>query len=731
MSKIIKSIEEAKKRGASDAEILEEIINSNPNKLDIFKLARDRGASDAEIIEKIIEDNEKRAEREELKKKKELERIKIEKQSELIEEKESIENQKEEAIDETKLSGKFVVFKKRVKDFVATFKNSKFAGDIFFSNPYLVVGVDISDYSIEVLLLDKKRHITSYNRSVIAEGVIENGEIVDQRQLSETLKETLKNAKPQPLNVPEHTRKKSSFLLEPRDYRAVISLPDSKTYIQVFSFEKRTDLYNQIKEKMKTTIPLDFDEIYWDFIELPSKEGVKILWVGALRDVVDGYIHFFKSTNIDPIVFEIEGISIGRSLLTATKKTSSLSDKMVIDMGAKVSSMNIYNKEGLLSVSVSLPYAGHYFTKKIADELQIPKLDAEDLKQKEGFKKESKIYQVLEKEGEKIVDEIKKISRYYQREFGGQIKEIILSGGTSLLPEIVNFFNQRLDDVDVSLGNPLQEIVSGTGKLNKNSVLYANVVGLSLRSLQKESLKEGINLLPEEIKNQAVKMQTENNKLSAIAALFFFFSGIILLSAVVYFFVLSSPQDNPLTNIFRGGQDSSEQVEELAPEKEGVEEIIEEQLPSRPELPADSYRLMVYIKDDLGSNPYIFASPNEEDMIIDEILPGSRYRFLEKRADWVRVSSAMGDGWVQLDNLENIRPDDSETVFNYSGEIKETAGSSGYRVTNFPINNSSGVFMVYPNEVYRVLEKSSNWVMIETGQVSGWIPIDFINLIEV
>ncbi len=525
MLKIIDAIKKGRERGASDADILEEIISSNPNKMDLFKIARDRGASDSEIIEKIIEDNQKRIEKEKKKERKDIERKRVEEQSLLIEE---VAEEEEIEIDDTKFSGKVQLFNKKIKKLVADFKNSKLVGDIFFSNPYLVIGVDISDHSIEILLLGKDKSITSYNRNILEDNVIENGEIVDQKRLSEILRETLKHAKPQPLDVPEHARKKGLSILEPRDYRAIISLPDSKTYIQVFSFEKRGDLYNQIKDKIKTTIPLDFEEIYWDFVELPSKEGVKVLWVGALRDVVDGYVYFFKSTNIDPIVFEVEGMSIARSLLPS----NSSSENMIIDIGAKVAGLNIYNSEGSLAVSVSLPYGGYYFTKKVAEELKISKLDAEDLKQQEGFKKGSKIYKILEKQGDKIIEEIRKIDRYYRKEFGKEVKKITLSGGTSLLPEIVNFFNEKLEEKEVVLGDPLEKLTSGTFKSKKNGVLYANVIGLSLRS----SIQEGVNLLPQEAKAEVNKNQNGNNKFSVGAIILFAILVIILLAVVLYIF---------------------------------------------------------------------------------------------------------------------------------------------------------------------------------------------------
>ncbi|MBU2263493.1 pilus assembly protein PilM, partial [Patescibacteria group bacterium] len=55
-----------------------------------------------------------------------------------------------------------------------------------------IAGIDISDYSIEFLLLGKNKEILEYSRLELEKGIIENGKILNKEALIEKLKKILK-----------------------------------------------------------------------------------------------------------------------------------------------------------------------------------------------------------------------------------------------------------------------------------------------------------------------------------------------------------------------------------------------------------------------------------------------------------------------------------------------------------------------------------------------------------
>ncbi len=625
---VVKIIEDGRRDYLKDDDIITELIKVLPEKEDAFKEAQKRGATPTQILDKIVADNKEKEEKEEkiirFKKEQKVEEKGIKKDTGLT------------SIEPKKAPGSKAIRKK-----IAAIKGSTLLSEFFAITRYLLVGIDISDHSIEILLIDKDSTITSYGRSLLEEGIIYNGEILNQKKLSEAMKTALRSTKPHPLDVPEHTMKKK-VTLKKKNHKAIVSLPESKTYIHLFKFPNRNDLHAQIEEKIKNTIPFDYDDLYWDFTEIESKQSeIKILCVAAQRDIVDSYIYFFKSANVDPVAFEIQGASIGRALLpvkrikTGKKKKdykTVMADgksRMIVDLGARTTTLNIFNTEAVLTVSVPLPYAGKYFTKKIAEYFNISDKEANEMKKKEGFDKNKKAYEVLKVAGEKIVDEINEANKYYKREFGLELKEMVLVGGTSLLPGIVDFFSEKIEGIDVKLGDPLKKINDLDFLEEEKPVLFSNVIGLSLRSLLKDPIKDGLNLLPDEIKSQERRSQTEKHRSVLLIAIFIAIVGIMFLALSAYYLIYL-PVPAPIQPL--------QQRVLLHLDERGQLEMID----------------MAFIREDLEEPVFVRRGPGETQEAIGEALPGESYQATAQLAGWVRIVFGETEGWIHAENLDRI-----------------------------------------------------------------------------
>jgi len=355
-----------------------------------------------------------------------------------------------------------------------------------------IIGIDISDHSIEILYLNKQKSILAYGRTTIEEGIVRDGEIINQRDLTQALRLTSQRAGFQPFDP-----RKGSLL------RAIVSLPESKIYIQTFTFDSRANLFARVKEKIENTIPFPIDDLYWSYIDSwdEGSNKVKVLCAAALKDVVNSQIYFLKASGINPIAFDIEAASIGRVLLSGE---GSKGGTIILDIGARITSLNIFDKNDFISLSATIHTAGLDFIGKTADYLDVSKEKAETTMGEKGFNKENNpSLPALEKEAERIVAEVKQSINFYQGESGRKIEKIILAGGSSLLPNIDNFFQERFKEIKVEIGNPLNKIKRKGGMREERAILYSNVIGLALRSISKNPVKDGINLLPEEIRSRA------------------------------------------------------------------------------------------------------------------------------------------------------------------------------------------------------------------------------------
>jgi len=147
----------------------------------------------------------------------------------------------------------------------------------------LILGIDISDYSIEILQLDNQKNIKLYARAILEKGIVEDAKIKKREKLGKILEETFLKAGINGLVKKWKVRIKGLF-----------SLPESKTFIKVFEFEERENLKEKIQEKIKETVPIPFEELYWDYYELSTNsEKPKVLAVAVPKEIVQDYIHFF------------------------------------------------------------------------------------------------------------------------------------------------------------------------------------------------------------------------------------------------------------------------------------------------------------------------------------------------------------------------------------------------------------------------------------------------------
>ena len=109
---------------------------------------------------------------------------------------------------------------------------------------------------------------------------------------------------------------------------------------------------------------------------------------------------------------------------------------------------------------------------------------------------------------------------------------MLLAGGSSLLPEIDKFFANKLN-IPVAKGDALRKI-SDPAKLlplKNKAILFANVIGLSLRGLAKKPDSSDINLLP--IKQRKFAIAPDKRDKKAWLAVYVRVAILILLIGVL------------------------------------------------------------------------------------------------------------------------------------------------------------------------------------------------------
>jgi type IV pilus assembly protein PilM len=353
----------------------------------------------------------------------------------------------------------------------------------FFNLKPNIFGLDISDLSIKAVQLRKKKDfldVFSFGEISLPAGIIKEGEIRDDKILSEKIKELIKKTKPHRLF--------SKYV--------IVSLPEEKAFIQVIQMPKlkEEDLKTAIIYEAENYIPFSIEDVYIDFQTIKPVVGgfdhIDVLIAAIPRKTVDVYLNAISNADLIPLVFEIESMSIVRSLV---KNEISPFPQLLIDFGAAKTSLIIHSGYSI-RFTTSIPVSSNKFTDVISRAMQISFEEAEKMKIESGLKKKE-IFEALIPPLTDLVEQIKKYLDYYkthsshehlsQEESG--VSKIVLCGGGANLVGLKEFIASECG-IPVVLGNPWVNIMSYPPKKipsihYKDSLRYTTSIGLALRGI--------------------------------------------------------------------------------------------------------------------------------------------------------------------------------------------------------------------------------------------------------
>jgi len=570
-------------------------------------------------------------------------------------------------------------------------------------------GLDISDFSIELLELSSKIKVKTFSRIILEPGIVENGLILDKRKLCKKLKELVAK-----------TKIKTS--------QVVLSLPESKIFIHVFKVPKGlkgANLKDAIAFEAPKVIPLNQEEIYWDcqIISAPAKSAQQsVLYLAVFKNIIDTYIEVLTLAGLRPVVFEIESLALARALLSELKPVNSL---MIIDLGARTTNISIFGKNKQLRWSSNIPVAGNHFTQAIEEKLKKSSEQAEKLKRDKGLSEKSIVKLILEKELQPIINEIKNVLDYYNE----PVDEIILSGGSSQIPEIVSYLSTKLEK-KVSLGkSAIAKQLKGT------SVLYNTVIGLALKSRQ--GAKKGeINLLPHKIKTKKsfINIETQESKLFQIFGYVFPLASLAFLGWVI---INYTPQKPSFSNIVEKiiineeilpEEKKSEPVkvvqEEIISEEEAIEqEVVSEEI-------VEEKTAQIIINQGIG-RLNVRTGPGPEYDVIIKVYPGESYPLLQEQGEWYKIKvDEETEGWLSA-TYTTLQ----ETTTLLEEEIGQITIKdivlNGLNLRNGPGTNYVIITKIYPGTNYTLLQEQGEWYKIKVDEeTEGWLFATYVLKLE-
>lgn len=352
-------------------------------------------------------------------------------------------------------------------------------------------GLDISEDDIKFVMLESSKHgfkLISYGEIPLKKGVIEKGEIKDQKKLSAAMKKIPQAAKGGKVNTPY----------------AAVSLPEEHAFLNVIQLPRMEEsaVGEAVRFEAENHVPYPLDTVYLDHAVIPSDappdNHMDVLLASLPRDVVDPYLETLDGAGIVPIALEVESLALSRSLVPGEKTKEPV---MILDIGSFKTSVSVFAGSST-RFTTSIPVASAQFTSAISKTLGITEKKAEKMKIEYGVadrdsKEGREVFDALVPSLTDFVEQVKKYVDYYSshaehqhlKKGGANIDKIMICGGGSLLKGLPAFLTQSLRvnteqaDPWINIDLPKAPELSYQGSLR-----YATAIGLASRAAKQTFL---------------------------------------------------------------------------------------------------------------------------------------------------------------------------------------------------------------------------------------------------
>ena len=277
---------------------------------------------------------------------------------------------------------------------------------------------------------------------------------------------------------------------------AISALPTFSVFSSILNLSdvSKKDISSAVHWEAKKVIPLPLEDMILDWKEINASNkkddqkkksnDIKVLLTGAPRVLVKKYIEIFKLAKINLLSLETETFSLIRSLLGNDKSTI-----MLVEVGASTTDVSVVDYV-IPILNRSIDIGGEKITETISKKLNISLDKSEQFKYDLGVS----AINVLKGDAPKviidaispIVNEIKYVINHFHSKSNKKIEKIVLSGGSALLPNLVEYFTKILD-IKVIIGDPWSRISYPEELkplLQEIGPRVAVAIGLAIRELE-------------------------------------------------------------------------------------------------------------------------------------------------------------------------------------------------------------------------------------------------------
>jgi type IV pilus assembly protein PilM len=331
-----------------------------------------------------------------------------------------------------------------------------------------LIGLDIGTVSIRAAESSNSKDgpvISNFGHILLAPGVVQNGAVQDEPAVTAALKQLWSTFKFRSRNVALGVTHQQIVVRE----TTVANLPAK---------EMRKALPFQVRD----ALPLPPERSLIDFypLEAPSGDTVRGLLIAAPKEPVMAAIRAIEAAKLHVVHVDLASFALLRAASRLDEQVEAL-----VDIGAHATSVMVHH-DGEPLIVRTIPRGGNEITKTIADRLDLPLQEAEELKCRVGLRPDTDPVSAaaLKDSVRPLINEIGSSFAYLTA--GGRqarVSRLALSGGGAMLPGLLEALHDQLG-VEVIAVDPVMRVRGlrrvREGSLEQVRASAAISVGLTL-----------------------------------------------------------------------------------------------------------------------------------------------------------------------------------------------------------------------------------------------------------
>ncbi len=240
----------------------------------------------------------------------------------------------------------------------------------------------------------------------------------------------------------------------------ILAMPLSSSFVTVVPIiaKNQDELASRINVEARKYIPIPFTDVALDWAEIKAEKRdnedsilYEVLLAAVQKDAFAEYRKLLSSVNMESQTPEIEIFSTLRGVAHPPNERV-----VVIDLGASVNKLYISINNTLERIH-RVPEGGARCTSKIAQLLNVPFEEAENLKRAYKEKYTADIHKAFIATSERSIQEFKRVIDQYETRLGTKIEHVVLTGGGATYKNAVAVVREILVR-DVSLAMPFAKV---------------------------------------------------------------------------------------------------------------------------------------------------------------------------------------------------------------------------------------------------------------------------------